>query len=107
MLSSIDSYRQMEYDYDYFHDDLTDLLDPNALDDYYPDYSLESVSFLEYTRACLQPTLYDVCTTYFPVLCICFLFHCFNKFGMCLCTCISEVFHSIQMIYSFFIFSQT
>ncbi|KAK7588211.1 hypothetical protein V9T40_005456 [Parthenolecanium corni] len=80
MLSSIDSYRQMEYDYDYFHDDLTDLLDPNALDDYYPDYSLESVSFLEYTRACLQPTLYDVCTTYFPVLCICFLFHCFNKF---------------------------
>lgn len=82
MLSSVDSYRPMEYDYDYLYDDPSDLVDPNALDHYYPDYSLESVSFSEFTRACLQPTLYDVCTTYFPVLGICFLFHCFNKFGM-------------------------
>lgn len=67
---------QEEY-YDYVYDDEYPINDVN-----YQMFSHSAgISFSEISEACVMPTLYDVCSTYFPVLALCFLFQLSNRFS--------------------------
>lgn len=79
-INSFDNLKIQDYEYDYFYEDISEPFVSNAYDTFYP-YYMENINFMDITKSCVIPTLFDVCWTYLPVLFICLAFQFINIFS--------------------------
>lgn len=64
--------------YDYAYDEDEYIVDKDYFET--SDFS-ERIHISEITKACVLPTLQDICSSYFPVLFLCLIFQFSNKYS--------------------------